>query len=84
MAFSSRDLHALTDPPVPAVQTPNGGTRTAPWRQVTIDVHARLWDQIREGRYLPASTLPSERDLAAQFGVSRESIRAALGMLEAQ
>jgi GntR family transcriptional repressor for pyruvate dehydrogenase complex len=40
-------------------------------------------DLIRQGKLRPGTRLPAERDLAARLGVSRPSIRAGLGALQA-
>lgn len=48
------------------------------YRQIADLIVAR----IRSGVFLPGSTLPSERDLALQLGVSRPSVREALIALE--
>lgn len=42
----------------------------------------RLASAIREGRYVPGVRLPSERDLSAEFGVSRPVLREALKQLQ--
>jgi GntR family transcriptional regulator len=43
--------------------------------------HRRLGDALRRGAYPPGSRLPGERDLAGSLGVSRSTLRLALGML---
>jgi GntR family transcriptional regulator len=45
--------------------------------------HRRLGDEIRRGVFPPGSRLPSERDLSVLLGVSRTTLRHALGVLEA-
>jgi DNA-binding GntR family transcriptional regulator len=50
-------------------------------RSVTSQVNSILSERIRTQEYAPGSRLPSETDLAAEFGVSRASIRTALGQL---
>jgi GntR family transcriptional repressor for pyruvate dehydrogenase complex len=45
------------------------------------DINAALMVAIREGRYLPGSQLPNERQLAEKFGVSRQQVRDALLIL---
>jgi GntR family transcriptional repressor for pyruvate dehydrogenase complex len=51
-------------------------------------VYAQVAEQIRaaiqRGAYLPGEALPTERDLATEFGVSRTTIREALRAVEAQ
>ena len=43
--------------------------------------YAQLAEALRRGVYPPSSRLPGERDLAAQLGVSRSTLRQALGRL---
>ncbi|HTJ69696.1 MAG TPA: GntR family transcriptional regulator [Actinospica sp.] len=45
------------------------------------DVALRLRRAISDGTYPPGSRLPSEHELAQQYGVSRQTIRHALGVL---
>jgi GntR family transcriptional repressor for pyruvate dehydrogenase complex len=47
-----------------------------------MSIADRLLEGIRSRRYPPGSTLPSERVLADQFGVSRSSVREAIRVLE--
>ena len=47
-------------------------------------ISAQIENAIFEKKYLPGSKLPSENELCEQFGVSRTSVREALGALEAQ
>jgi DNA-binding FadR family transcriptional regulator len=44
----------------------------------------RLRVLLDSGRFPPQARLPTERDLAGQFGVSRSTLRKALGRLEAE
>jgi hypothetical protein len=44
-------------------------------------VATQLLDELREGSIPPGERLPGERDLAARFDVSRETVRQALQML---
>jgi GntR family transcriptional regulator, transcriptional repressor for pyruvate dehydrogenase complex len=54
-------------------------------RQKTYELVAeRLLGLIAEGRLEPGNCMPSERELAQQYGVGRSSIREALRMLESK
>ena len=54
-------------------------------RQVVSDaVHARLREDILEGRLRPGEALPAERALAEAFGVNRHAVREALKRLQAE
>ncbi|MFT3671577.1 FadR/GntR family transcriptional regulator [Aestuariivirga sp.] len=46
--------------------------------------HKMLSEMLGEGRMLPQSRLPPERDLARQFAVSRTALRAGLDRLESE
>ncbi|KXT76547.1 GntR family transcriptional regulator [Streptococcus sp. DD12] len=46
-----------------------------------IQIHDRLRDEIDKGEWRIGSRLPSERDLADDFGVSRMTMRQAIGLL---
>ena len=46
-------------------------------------IHSQLIEFIRDRRFEPDEKLPSERDLAARFGVNRAVIRESLAVLEA-
>jgi len=50
--------------------------------RVHDDIAAQLRDAILDGRFAPGSKLPPERELAAEFGVNRTSIREAIKTLE--
>ena len=56
------------------------------FRAVRTPVHDQVRDhllrEIREGRYAPGDSLPPERELAIQLGVSRHSLRQAMSSLE--
>lgn len=49
-----------------------------------VQVYTALKDWIHQGAYAPGGRLPSEPQLCEMFGVSRITIRAAVGMLEKQ
>ncbi|WP_049574274.1 FadR/GntR family transcriptional regulator [Nonomuraea sp. SBT364] len=63
-----------------------GGPRFEPVR--TVRAYERIVEQIEEavegGALPPGARLPSERDLMAQFGVSRSTVREALRVLQAR
>lgn len=54
-------------------------------KESAIPLHAQLAEmlraQIRQQQYLPGDQLPSERELCEQFGISRITVRKALGTL---
>ncbi|MGY5105976.1 winged helix-turn-helix domain-containing protein, partial [Streptomyces sp. 900105245] len=50
-------------------------------RPLYAQVATLLLDELRDGVIPPGERLPSERHLAAHFGVSRETVRQALEML---
>src|SRR5215216_6699787 len=60
-------------------------SQLAPVRRTTLsgEVADRLAEAIRSGELAPGVRLPAERDLGAQFGVGRTSVREALRMLQA-
>src|SRR6266508_1437991 len=47
-------------------------------------VAARLYEQIKDGTYPPGSALPTEQQLADEYGLSRNMIRQALALLRQQ
>ena len=49
---------------------------------VSDQLFARLRDQILTGRIAPGEPLPSERDLAADYGVNRHAVREAVKRLQ--
>ncbi len=52
-------------------------------QRVADQVAEAIQEAILTGEYAPGDPLPSERDLAARFGVNRSSVREALHRLEA-
>ncbi len=57
-------------------------TLTADSRRLYQQVASAIMDSIESAQYKPGERLPSERDLAASFGVSRPTIREAMIALE--
>ncbi len=57
-------------------------TSTADTRKLYQQVAAAVSAGIRAGRYVPGSRLPSERDLAEEYNVSRPTVREAMIALE--
>jgi DNA-binding FadR family transcriptional regulator len=51
-------------------------------RRIFEEVVVQIREQIVSGRLKPGDKLPAERDLAAQFNVSRNAVREALRVLE--
>ncbi|MGH3449056.1 MAG: FadR/GntR family transcriptional regulator, partial [Nocardioidaceae bacterium] len=56
--------------------------RQVPRAKVYTAIVEQIIDAIRQGLFPPGSTLPSERVLAEQLGVSRSSLREAVRVLE--
>jgi len=64
----------------------------APWKMLEFtgkapladELAIYLGDRIAEGIYRPGDKLPTERELAAELGLSRKTVRLALGELERQ
>jgi hypothetical protein len=54
------------------------------WTPARVQVADQLRHQIGTGVYAPGSRLPAERALAQRFRVGRDSVREALGVLEAE
>jgi DNA-binding FadR family transcriptional regulator len=69
-----------SSPQKAAVPKPDLGPLRHP--QLYERIGARLVDWIREGRFAANERLPSERELATRLGVSRSSIREAIGSLQ--
>jgi GntR family transcriptional regulator len=72
---------------------PDGNRLTIPTARATVatiergellskQVEEALREQIREGRFAPGEQLPPENELAASYGVSRATVRAALANLQ--
>ena len=57
-------------------------TLTADSRRRYQQVASAIMESIESAQYKPGERLPSERDLAASFGVSRPTIREAMIALE--
>lgn len=56
--------------------------RTGPGSGTAVDeAYARLADALRRAVYRPGERLPGERELAVRLGVSRTTLRQALGLL---
>jgi GntR family transcriptional regulator len=53
-------------------------------KPIAEQVEIILRGKIRDGEFPPGSRLPSESDLASQFGVSRATVRTVLATLEAE
>lgn len=49
---------------------------------IYVQIRTYIYDRIKSGDWKPGDQIPSERDLSAQFGVSRVTIRQALANLE--
>ncbi|MFE9675398.1 FadR/GntR family transcriptional regulator [Streptomyces sp. NPDC006259] len=62
-------------------EIPPGGPPTAPRGTVTRRAIERITAMIGEGLLEPGQRLPTERDLAAQLGISRSSMREAIRAL---
>jgi len=71
----------------PATAEARGGAKTpTPAAPRPASLYARIREELRErivsGAWQPNDPLPSERDLMAQYGVSRITVRQALGDLQ--
>lgn len=64
------------------VTTPPAMDSTFRPKQIYEQVWARIRADLRSGQFAPASRLPSERELAARFGVGRPAVREAIGALQ--
>lgn len=53
-----------------------------PQRRPVVELYERIVTAVRDGVHPPGSTLPSEPELAAAFGVSRPALREALILLQ--
>ena len=51
-------------------------------RHVASDIAVRLKKRISSGEWLESGRIPAERDLAGEFGVARNTVRRAVGLLE--
>jgi len=64
------------------VTTPPAMDSTFRPKQIYEQVSGRIRADIRSGQFAPESRLPSERELAARFGVGRPAVREAIGALQ--
>ncbi len=71
-------------PPVPSSQQPGRAPSAGQSGLLTERIARHLEHDIRSGAFAVGAKLPSERELAAQFGASRNVVREALQRLEAQ
>jgi DNA-binding FadR family transcriptional regulator len=71
-----------TSPSWPKTPTPSADLGPLRQSQLYERISGRLVDWIREGRFAGNERLPSERELAARLGVSRSSVREAIGSLQ--
>lgn len=80
MRPKTAELFQLPTPPLPP--TAPHFTSPAPTGPLHAQIKHRLRAGILDGSYAPLSQLPSEADLGATFGVSRITVRQALGDLQ--
>src|SRR5579883_343377 len=76
-------VNEVATTPMKKAQLPVGHkpiTKTRIYEQIVL----QLQQDILSGQIAPGTRLPTERDLAAQFGVSRASIREALSVLQSR
>jgi len=52
-------------------------------RLVAVDIASTLRDRIAAGEWLASGRMPPERELAAEYGVARNTVRRAVAILEA-
>jgi len=53
-------------------------------KPLALQARDALWDMFQREQYHPGDKLPSEQELAAQFSISRATVREALKLLEEQ
>ncbi len=82
MALTLRLNYFPLAPVRPAGQETVMTTSTAETRKLYQQVANSIVESIREGQYLPGQRLPSERDLAEDYRVSRPTVREAMIALE--
>ncbi|MBK4739013.1 FadR/GntR family transcriptional regulator [Noviherbaspirillum pedocola] len=74
---------ALVEPASPRKLAPPETSRIAERPRRTFeDICLQIRTEMQEGRLKPGDRLPAERELAEQFGVSRNAVREALRSLE--
>lgn len=77
-----RDDANLGDPSVATLPQPRAWALTIPKEQLYEKISRAIVEQIRSGALAPGQRLPPGRELALEFGVSRPSLREALGALQ--
>lgn len=68
-------------PPSDARPIPNQDTATARGRSSWTDLRAEILRRISDGTYAPGTLIPTEQELAAEFGCARATVNRALSSL---